>query len=296
MQADSVARYFESIAHIPTLTESEERALLGQLRAAQAKYKDKKPNTAEEKEEWRKAMRARQKLSKHNLKLVVAFAKRFHSGVGTLEFADLISCGNAGLIEAIDNRIDLSKGRLSTGAYHWIRQAMTEAIYWHSRTIRVPEHVWRTRSKINRAKAALIEEDETHPSPAKICERAGIAAEKYRKAEEAFCPIVTDSSLSGFSEIDASSEDLEEEAHSAEAAIAKKYLLSALDTAICKLEAKDPTTGYIVRHLFGINVEPMSAKAIADELNLSVRKVARRKRTGLETLKSEISPELLDGL
>ena len=118
MNTDSVRFYFDEIKNIPPLTVKEEK-----------KYGYELLNGSEE---------ARNILIKHNLKLVVAIAKKY-IGLG-VSFIDMIQDGNEGLLISID-KFDPSKGCLfSTYAAWWIRLRITRAIAANKSTIRVPLH------------------------------------------------------------------------------------------------------------------------------------------------------------
>jgi RNA polymerase primary sigma factor len=77
---------------------------------------------------------------RHNLKLVVAVAKDFR-GMG-IPFLDLIQEGNLGLIRAVE-KFDHRRGfKFSTYAVWWIRQSFIRVVQNHSRTVRLPSHVY----------------------------------------------------------------------------------------------------------------------------------------------------------
>ena len=75
----------------------------------------------------------------HNLRFVVAVAKKFQ-GQG-IPFEDLINEGNLGLIKAVD-RFDETRGfRFISYAVWWITQGIRQAIQKTGRVIRLPAHV-----------------------------------------------------------------------------------------------------------------------------------------------------------
>jgi RNA polymerase primary sigma factor len=90
---------------------------------------------------------------RHNLKLVVAVAKDFR-GMG-IPFLDLIQEGNLGLIRAVE-KFDHRRGfKFSTYAVWWIRQSFIRAVQNHSRTVRLPSHVYDLLLQHRRASGVL---------------------------------------------------------------------------------------------------------------------------------------------
>lgn len=125
-----VSMYLKEINKIPLLTPEQEIEY-----AKKAKAGD---------------MKARNAIVNANLRFVISVAKKYlKSG---LEFEDLISEGNIGLLTAID-KFDVNKGyKFISYAVWWIRQSILKAIGEKSRAIRLPSNKANELVQIDQAK------------------------------------------------------------------------------------------------------------------------------------------------
>lgn len=113
-------------------------------------------------------LEARNMIICHNLRLVIAIARRYR-GKG-LDFLDLIQEGNLGLFRAVD-KFDYTKGwAFSTYATWWIKQAISRAITDFGQNIRTPVHVIEFWNKVIRASAQLVVTLGYEPKPKEIAE------------------------------------------------------------------------------------------------------------------------------
>ncbi len=145
---DSVRAWLREIGKTPLLTLDEEITL-----ARRIERENENPYLAK---------RAKDTLTKANLRLVVSIAKRY-SGRG-MSFPDLIQEGNIGLIRAVE-KFDHRKGnKFSTYATWWIRQAITRAIADQGRTIRIPVHMVETINRLVKTSSQLLQENGREPT------------------------------------------------------------------------------------------------------------------------------------
>lgn len=157
--SDPVRMYLKEIGRIPLLTREEEIRL-----AQKAESGD---------------LKAKEKLTSSNLRLVVSIAKKY-IGRG-MTFLDLIQEGNKGLIRAVE-KYDWTKGfKFSTYATWWIRQAITRAIADQARTIRIPVHMVETINKLMRTARKLMQDLGREPTPEEIGEAMEMDPEKVRE-------------------------------------------------------------------------------------------------------------------
>jgi len=150
--SQSLNTYCEEIASYDLLTKKEEKELSDDIKKG-----------------GRKKSLAKQKLIKHNLRLVVKIATHYQ-GMG-LDLEDLVSEGNLGIIEAA-KRFDFDKGaKFSSYSSFWIKQHIRKALSNKSRTIRVPTSAIERFNDVLKYKRKYEHKYGEEPSPAQIAKR-----------------------------------------------------------------------------------------------------------------------------
>ncbi len=179
---DPISWYLSTIGRIPLLTPAEEIELGNQVQAMMHLTEDcllnneQKEFTSRERRLIRIGRRAKERMMKANLRLVVSVAKKYQ-GKG-LELLDLVQEGSLGLERAVE-KFDPTRGyKFSTYAFWWIRQSMTRAIACQSRTIRLPVHLSERLTTIRKVSLDLAHKLGAMPSRAEIAEEMEIPLEE----------------------------------------------------------------------------------------------------------------------
>mgnify|MGYP001282958758 FL=1 len=176
--SDPVSWYLATIGRIPLLTPAEEIELGNQVQKMMeltedgSKSFDESALTTQQRRMIRIGRRAKERMMKANLRLVVSVAKKYQ-GKG-LELLDLIQEGSLGLERAVE-KFDPTRGyKFSTYAFWWIRQSMTRAIACQSRTIRLPVHLSERLTTIRKVSLDRAHKLGAMPSRVEIAEAMDI--------------------------------------------------------------------------------------------------------------------------
>ena len=180
--SDPVSWYLATIGRIPLLTPAEEIELGNQVQAMMLLTEDGSRTfedaelDGKQRRILRIGRRAKERMMKANLRLVVSVAKKYQ-GKG-LELLDLVQEGSLGLERAVE-KFDPTRGyKFSTYAFWWIRQSMTRAIACQSRTIRLPVHLSERLTTIRKVSLDLAHKLGAMPSRIEIAEAMDIPVDE----------------------------------------------------------------------------------------------------------------------
>lgn len=205
---DAVRQYLVAIGKFPLLTPEQEIGYGRQVEQGQAllrvQQKVQKQLGLEEDvlpslEQWAEAAEltpeqlqqrmkayhnAVDKLVVHNLRLVVAVAKKYLSKSKRLDFLDLIQEGTIGLRRGAE-KFEISKGyKFSTYAYWWIRQGITRGIAEQDNLIRLPIHISEKYNKLRKSRAILTGQLGRTPSLSEMAAAVDIETDKAKSIIE----------------------------------------------------------------------------------------------------------------
>lgn len=135
----AIQEIVRAIARHPVLSREQEQAIAQEIQRYLVPYQDRAPATEEERLELARGLRAKHRLTMHNLGLVVELAKKYQDSPIPLQ--DLIQQGMIGLNRAAE-KFDPTLGyRFSTYAWNWIRSEIQELVERQSTSIRLPQKV-----------------------------------------------------------------------------------------------------------------------------------------------------------
>jgi len=156
---DSIKLYLKEVSKIPMISDEEMKSLLPKI---------KKGNK-----------RAKERLVKGNLRLVISVAKKFQRpGV---DLNDLIEAGNMGLIAAT-NKYDPEKGaKFSTYAHDWIKEYVRRAVLGHTKPIHIPVYVYQNFQKIMTAWDRIFKTTGRTPTSEELAKETGFKKKDVTK-------------------------------------------------------------------------------------------------------------------
>jgi RNA polymerase sigma factor (sigma-70 family) len=224
---------------------------------------------------------AKQTFVRHNLRLVVKIAKRYRNlGV---PFLDLIQEGNLGLIRAVEKFEHRRGFHFSTYAVWWIAQAMVRAIQNHSRTVRVPSHMYDHQLRYKRVERELRQRLGRDPNGHDLAEALDLPIDVIDQVEATLRPNVsTGSPLAGTDDLTLESALADPDAVDPSEGLATDQLRGTIAGALGELPARERQ---ILAWRYGIGgEEPQSFATIGTKLGLSRERVRQLAERGLRQL------------
>lgn len=236
-------------------------------------------------------LEAKNKLIVCNLRLVISVAKNYMNK--GLNFIDLISEGNFGLIRAID-KFDVNKGfRFSTYAVWWIKQSITKAVMSKGREIRIPSYKYDLLNKINKIVVEELMNTGDYPSNELIAEKLGISPEKVASIMVEFQEVVSLSTSVG-DNIYLEDIILNEESESLENDIINEISKKKIHEILGNLEERERD---ILKRRYGLDgYDIHTLEQVGEAFNITRERVRQIEKKTLEKLRKKYDKELSNSL
>tara|TARA_B100000446_G_scaffold175754_1_gene186795 strand:- start:287 stop:1126 length:840 start_codon:yes stop_codon:yes gene_type:complete len=228
-----------------------------------------------------------QNLVTHNLRFVVAMAKKFQ-GQG-VPFEDLINEGNLGLIRAV-NTFDETRGfKFISYAVWWITQRIRTAIQKTGRVVRLPSHITESMGKLYRKSLELEQEFEREPTTEEMAEISDTTVKWIEDLVKSYSGPV---SLE-----DSSAEDrplieyLISNDPRPEMQLMQESLKNEIKNLINKLKDRE---AHILTEYYGLGEDdPKTLEQIGTQLDLSSERIRQIKERALQRLRKSTTSQLL---
>jgi len=269
---NTISLYMKEIMKYPILAEEQEKSLVEQVHGEDRVLREK----------------ARTTLIHSNLRLVVKIAHEFQ-GRG-LQFSDLISEGNLGLMQAVDKFDPSKETRFSTYAALWIKQFMRRAVPDQSGSIRVPVQAVIWISKLKKATVKLTDKLGRTPTDKELARELSIQ-ERTVSDIRMYCVTTTSIQTPLVKGEDGTFEDVISDSKSKmpdeilDSKESVRYLVSLLDEL-------DPRERKVISLRYGLDGNrPRTLDEISMLLNRSRERVRQIQKLALDKLRSNFSNE-----
>ena len=262
-----LSMYMKEIGKIPLLTYEQECEL-----AKKAAAGDKASRT---------------KLVNSNLRFVINVAKKYQNN--GLEFEDLVSEGNVGLLTAIDH-FDVNKGyHFISYAVWWIRQSILKAIGEKGRAIRVPLNRANEIAAISKARSTITENMSEEQELTEVANMLNMDVQHVREMVLISKEMASlDAEVSGKGNGNVSLGELLEDTNSPqpEEIAMNEELKSEVNNMLDTLK---PNESKVLKMRYGIGIEkPMSLKEVGDVCNLTKERIRQIENGALARMRHPV--------
>ncbi|MDP6532970.1 MAG: sigma-70 family RNA polymerase sigma factor [Candidatus Marinimicrobia bacterium] len=228
------------------------------------------------------------KLITHNLRFVVAVAKKFQHHSIPLE--DLINEGNLGLIKAV-HKFDETRGfKFISYAVWWISQSIRQAISKTGRTIRLPSNVTESMGKLYKRSLELEQVYEREPTSEELAEISDTTILWIENLIQSATDSVSLDDPVGDSETTLK-DFLSSEDNRPEMQTMKESLEAEIRNALQSLNEQEQT---VLLNYFGLSgSESKNLEEIGSDLGVTGERIRQIKERALQRLRHNTNSKLL---
>ena len=231
---------------------------------------------------------AREQVIKSNLRFVVTIAKQFQNR--GIPLVDLISSGNEGLMKAID-KFNPERGvTFLSYAVWWIRQSIYNSIYWQAKEIRLPMSQQLLVISILDATNKFLQSHDRDPSSEEISEMTNIPREQIDYLAQFSNKLVSvDDFIGGDEENSQVCDIIPDGEDPLDEQVNKVYVTKEIENLLSKLTIREHD---LICMLFGIGMDPVNPKIIADMYGVGGERIRQMKEGALAKLRRRFSNQL----
>ena len=232
--------------------------------------------------------KARNQVITSNLRFVVTIAKQYQNR--GIPLMDLISAGTEGLIKSVD-KFDVNRGTVFlTYAGWWIKQCIYNTIYAHGEEIRLPISQRLLVIKILDTTNKFIQTHSRNPSIEELAELTGIETSQIDFLSQFSNKVLSiDDYVGGDEDGNQLCDVIPDNEPLLDEQINKKFVLADLDNMLDTLSNREQD---LIRMLFGIGMDPVEAKDVADMFGVGKERIRQMKEAALGRLKKKFSHQL----
>jgi len=256
-----IEAYFKDINRIQLLTAQEEKELARKVQAGDQK--------------------ARERMIKANLRLVVSIAKNYVDR--GLSLLDLIEEGNLGLLKAVERFDPNEECRFSTYATWWIKQSIKRALIDTVKTVRIPSYMVEIISKWKNVSADLSIKLGRPPFFHEVAQEMKIPPQHLGIIKTALRASSSSSQTISIENMWTLSEILEDKnAKRPEEQLFEEVEVETIERLLASIDERDAK---ILRMRYGLDSgDPMTLKEIGEKVNLSRERVRQIENEALKKL------------
>ena len=300
-RTNSLYSYLQVIGRYPLLSPEEEVELSRKIQTVMSLVKIKKslslklrkePNlgqwalklgcsSTELKQTLVEGEKARKKMIKCNLRLVVSIAKQYQTS--NLELLDLIQEGSIGLSRAVE-KFNPERGyKFSTYSYWWIRQAISRAIANDGSIIRLPLNIVDRLSKIKKAQQKLSQQLGRTVTLKELANYLKITPDKLRFLLEIYLRSNSWESLAELNQKEWQISSLEDKIENPECFVIQVEKLDQLELLLSQL---NPLHQEVIKRRFGIGYQAaQTLSEISQHFNVSLETIRQIEKRGMRILR-----------